>query len=136
MTDLSQYELCSQEELAAEAAFMNGIYGADGSCPASVPAESLVWTVERDYPLSRITVGAMNMSVDAWTEWFVEEQAMKAEEGRPDYYDSMLEREIKEPVFLVEAANGSVYIWDGCHRVGASCFAGRTTIPAVVGRSK
>ncbi|WP_097052765.1 hypothetical protein [Thalassospira xiamenensis] len=91
--------------------------------------DHLEFSFNRLYDLSKFG------SVEDWSEWFREEREMWAEEGRPDYYDDIVEKEIAEPVVIVEIGEKS-YIWDGNHRVGGSLSIGRVTIPAIVGTVK
>lgn len=95
---------------------------------AGMPADRYEWHYDPAYPLDRIACGP-------WDEWMKEEIKMWAEEGQPDRYDDMFDRPIEEPIVITQV-NGQGWLWDGCHRVGASVLQGLKTIPAIVGRPK
>ena len=129
MSDYSYYEKASQEQLVVEAEVHEGaLYDTDGSSVESTPARDLVWVFEENYPIDQIKFGGGDEpnSPEDWALWFQVEN----KSGR---YSSMVD-EIFEPVIIVESSNGIGYLWEGCHRTGASCLAGRSTIPAIVGR--
>jgi hypothetical protein len=85
----------------------------------------LQWWLVDDYPIARL-----KDAPDA--DWFRSEQQMWAEEGRPNRYDDMLDRPIKEPIVVYDTPAGG-WLWDGNHRVGACAVRGVGTIPALVG---
>ena len=95
--------------------------------PGYAPRGSLAWTHVADYPLSRL-----KEAPDA--NWFDTEQQMAAEDGRPGFYNDMLDREIQYPIIVHDNGEGG-YIWDGNHRVAAAGKRGLSTIKAIVGRA-
>jgi hypothetical protein len=94
-----------------------------------------VWRFEKAYPVGLVQFGGGDTpnAPEDWLTWFREEQQMVKGTSRAADYQSMVE-EIHEPIVLVEDGTGVGFLWDGCHRTGAVCFAGRDTIPAIVGK--
>ena len=107
-----------------EAESYQGMTHAKGE-PGYAEAKTLHWLEVSDYPISRLTD-----ATDAG--WFKDEQKMWADEGQPQRFDDMLDREIRDPIIVFDDGNGG-YIWDGYHRVGATVTGGRKTIKAIVG---
>lgn len=105
----------------------------DGPPEAQQPAGMYSWSYDRSYPVAWITAGDNVSGIDGWENWMRNEMKMWTEEGQPDRYDSMFSEPIYDPVILVET-NDIGYLWDGCHRTGASVMQNRQTIPALVGR--
>ncbi len=102
-----------------------------GPQEAMLSADRYSWSYDPTYPVARITPGAGHRN-DEWADWMREEIKMWTEEGQPDRYDSMFSEPIYDPVILVEI-NNTGYLWDGCHRTGASVIQHHKTIPAIVG---
>jgi hypothetical protein len=96
---------------------------------AQHPAEAYYWTYDPAYPIAKINGG------DEWGEFLKSEMQMWAEDGDAHRYDDMLDRPIEEAIFIVEV-NGVAWLWDGCHRTGATVLKGLPTIRAIVGRLK
>jgi hypothetical protein len=120
------YNYTAEEALTEAAGWQDACFapGDPGYCEAT----DADWQFEPEFQLSLI-------GGDHWIEWFAQEQAYAAEDGREGYYDSMLDREIIEPI-VVLMRDGKGYVWDGNHRVGAALSRGLTTISAIVGVPK
>lgn len=115
-------EVCAPDVAALAKIFSNQYIEGE---PGFARADDLAWIEVSDYPIARLADAP-----DA--AWFAEERAMWAEEGQPDRYDDMLDREILCPIVVYD--NGlSGYIWDGNHRIGALVTRERTTVSAWVG---
>src|SRR6218665_1198949 len=98
--------------------------------PGYANAQELVF-VEVDFPIDRIRTRHPDKPF-SWTSWFAGEQQMHEEDGRPGYYDSLLNSDIVNPVVIYDDGEFG-YVWDGYHRVGASVTKGLQTVKAIVG---
>lgn len=98
--------------------------------PAGQPADTFFWEEIKEYPVQKFN----EMSLTEWLLWFKAELEIWAQEGQPDRFDDMLNEDISTPVIGVDLGDKGIYIWDGYHRIAASITAGRSFIPAIIGR--
>lgn len=124
---LDPYLTCTPEQLRAEAdgwLDANYVPGEPGYCHPN----AATWTYEPHYDVSKL----LHLLPDQWPEWFRQEQADAADDGREGYYNSMLDRPITEAIIVLER-DGKGYIWDGWHRTGATVTRNLTGLRAIVG---
>ena len=98
--------------------------------PGYADAQELVF-VEVDFPIDRIRTRQPEKPF-SWISWFTAEQEMHEEDGRPGYYDSLLNSDIVTAVVIYDDGKFG-YVWDGYHRVGATVTRGLDTVKAIVG---
>ena len=99
------------------------------SDPAGGPAEKWNWEFQPGFPLEALCQHEWNR----WIAWTKQEIQIWTDEGEPFRFQPLLENPIEEPVVIVWVKN-KYHIWDGHHRIGCSIFAGRSSIPAIIGR--
>lgn len=68
-----------------------------------------------------------------WATWYAEEAAYPEVAERYAYLCAWWNGAGLDLPIVVEGIDGFYYPWDGCHRIGISCLAGRPTFPAIVG---
>lgn len=125
--DFSSYSNWSQEDFIRDAGAWSIVVPGDPP-EAGMPAENYVWHFDPAYPVAKLAGGD-------WGQWMKEEIKMWADDGQPDRYDDMFDRDIYEPIVITEV-DGQGWLWDGCHRTGAATLRGLTTLPAIVGTPK
>ncbi|MBY3433290.1 hypothetical protein HFN89_03810 [Rhizobium laguerreae] len=113
-------EHTSQDELARHA------YIVGDNADLRLPLDQIHWRYDEAFPLERLYEV---MSHSAWTKWFQDELAMKADEYGTDHdWRRLLAEEIEEPAVILD--HQGLLIWDGWHRCAASVIKGQA--PKVV----
>lgn len=118
------------EQLEAEAR------GWEHACQNEL-ASDFNWHFDPAFPLDKVAFEeGTPESRETWIEFMKDEIEMWKEEGQPDRFDDLLHEDIHTAIVLHIGSDGRGYVWDGCHRTGATAMKGLPTIAAIVGVRK
>ncbi len=102
-------------------------------------ASDFDWKFVPDFPLEKVQFqpGDGGTTPEGWADFLRDEIKMwDEEEGQPDRFNDLLEEPIREAIIVHLGEDGMGYLWDGCHRTGATATKGLPTIAAIVGTRK
>lgn len=91
--------------------------------------EDFFWEKQANFDAHSLVGGP-----EEWATWYAEEISHPEEAERYAYLAMWWENYPDWDIpIVVEGTDGLYHPWDGCHRTGISCLAGRPTFPAIVG---